>query len=63
MVLQNPYINGDATIRDNLLGIDVGVEGSSAHFSELRLLEVMKMSSLDTIDLDDKASKLSGGQV
>lgn len=63
VVLQNPYINADATIKDNLLGIDAGTGGSGVNISDSKLQEVLKMSSLDDIDLEDKASKLSGGQV
>ena len=63
VVLQNPYINTDATIKDNLLGIDAGVEGPAVNISDSKLQEVLKKSSLDGIDLEDKASKLSGGQV
>jgi ABC-type multidrug transport system fused ATPase/permease subunit len=63
VVLQNPYINVDATIKDNLLGIDAGTGGSDVNISDSKLQEVLKMSSLDGIDLEDKASKLSGGQV
>ena len=60
VVLQNPYINESDTIRSNLIGIE---DGQKPSVSDSRLKEVMKMASLEEIDLNDKASCLSGGQV
>lgn len=50
------------------MGLDVGVEekgkkGQNIQISDAKLQEVLEMSSLDGINLDDKASRLSGGQV
>jgi ABC-type multidrug transport system fused ATPase/permease subunit len=50
------------------LGLDAGVEqkgkqGHDIQISDAKLQEVLKMSSLDDVNLEDKASRLSGGQV
>ena len=58
VVLQNPYINENATIKSNLLGIE-----ESVAYTDEELQQVLVKSSLSDINLDDKASKLSGGQV
>jgi len=53
VVLQNPFINENETIRQNL----------QSNKSEEELTEVLQRCRLDDIKLDDKASVLSGGQI
>ena len=56
VVLQNPYINESESIRTNLAGIKVN------KYTDEQLYEILKLASLE-ISLDERASKLSGGQV
>ena len=55
VVLQNPYVNENETIRKNL--------DFENKFSEETLKEVLVQAALAEIDLNEKASVLSGGQV
>ena len=55
VVHQNPYVNENDTIRENLQ-----LDGS---VSEAKLKETLEMAALGHVDLEAKASCLSGGQV
>ena len=54
VVLQNPYINEAESVKTNLVGVS-----KSRNNSQLK--EILKMAALEDIDMNDKASKLSGG--
>jgi len=64
VVLQNPYINENETIRNNLLGL-CSIEASDPKndIPDSKLRDVLERASLQDIDLYDRASTLSGGQV
>ena len=55
VVLQNPYINESESIKSNLVGI------SGVIYTEEELREVLRLAALEDINLDEKASNLSGG--
>lgn len=66
VVLQNPYINENESIRVNLVGINADetdrLDASrSSKLGDGNLRKVMQMASLSDISLDDKAAVLSGG--
>lgn len=60
VVLQNPYINPNESVKDKLLGTE---EEGEQSFSDRELKFILEEASLSDIDLDTEASKLSGGQV
>jgi ABC-type multidrug transport system fused ATPase/permease subunit len=55
VVLQNPYINENDTIKRNLLG------SSESTKTDLELCDVLRLCCLEGINLEDEASILSGG--
>jgi len=59
VVLQNPFISSDQSIRANLIGETL----QAGAFSDQNLKQLLEDSGLSQVDLDDKASVLSGGQV
>lgn len=61
VVLQNPYINENESVRNNLLGYDASLVKDRPSDEQLKL--VLAKAALENIYLDDKASVLSGGQV
>ena len=55
VVLQNPYINESESNKSNLVGI------SGVSYTEEELRKVLRLAALEDINLDEKASNLSGG--
>lgn len=60
-MLQNPYINENESVRNNLLGYDAAQVKDRP--TDEKLKQVLDKAALEQINLDDKASVLSGGQV
>lgn len=61
VVHQNPYMNSSENIRNNLLGFNAELDENRP--SDAKLREVLDKATLESINLDDPASVLSGGQV
>lgn len=64
IVLQNPYIDENESVRTNLQGqMFDKVSSGQVVFTDQQLLDALEKASLKGVSLEEKANKLSGGQV